>query len=127
MTYNEQDNSILSSDCDAHNEYHNNCTGIESQYNDVSDNAGKMLYTVYCHSFDIVSSVIDTKSAVLIISWILQLEEYILVFGMYYSDRQRFIKVCEKINKIGIKLFIALPYILEQSRAKTAFDYALMI
>jgi hypothetical protein len=117
MTYNEQDNSILSSDCDAHNEYHNNCTGIESQYNDVSDNAGKMLYTVYCHSFDIVSSVIDIVSSPdnkLDIA----VGRIYLGFGMYYSDRQRFIKVCEKINKIGIKLFIALPYILEQSRAR---------
>ena len=34
------------------------------------------------------------------------------------SDRQRFIKACEKINKMRIKLFIALPYILEQSRAR---------
>ena len=117
MTYNEQDNSILSSDCDAHNEYHNNSTGIESQYNDVSDNAGKMLCTVYCHSFDIVSSVIDIVSSPdnkLDIA----VGRIYLDFGMYYSDRQRFIKVCEKINKMGIKLFIALPYILEQSRVR---------
>ena len=117
MTYNEQDNSILSSDCDAHNEHNNNCTGIESQYNDVSDNAGKMLCTVYCHSFDIVSSVIDIVSSPdnkLDIA----VGRIYLDFGMYYSDWQRFIKVCEKINKMGIKLFIALPYILEQSRAR---------
>lgn len=28
------------------------------------------------------------------------------------------LKACEKINKMRIKLFIALPYILEQSRAR---------
>ena len=98
MTYNEQDNSILSSDCDAHNEYHNNCTGIESQYNDVSDNAGKMLYTVYCHSFDIVSSVIDIVSSPdnkLDIA----VEEYILVLECITATGRDLLKCVKKLTK----------------------------
>ena len=117
MTHNEQDNSILSSDCDTHNEHNKNCAGIEGRYNNVPDNAGKMLCTVYCHSFDIVRSVLDIVSSPdnkLDIA----VGRIYLDFGMYYSDQQRFIKACEEINKTGIKLFIALPYILEQSRVR---------
>ncbi len=107
------DNNILSSYCRT---YHEPDDSILNSYC-MTYNGDKMLCTVYCHSFDVVSSVLgivsssDNKLDIAV-------GRIYLDFGMYYSDQQRFIKACEEINKTGIKLFIALPYILEQSRVR---------